>query len=59
MRGYGTTLGVRGYELDSNGSGQGPMAGSCVHGNEPSGFIKTDLFTSSEAIFFRENYFCL
>jgi hypothetical protein len=28
------------YGLDSSGSGQGPVAGSCEHGNEPSGFIK-------------------
>jgi len=26
--------------LDSSGSGQGPAAGSCQHGNEPSGSIK-------------------
>jgi len=25
--------------LDSTGSGQGPVAGCCEHGNEPSGFI--------------------
>jgi hypothetical protein len=28
------------YGLDSSGSGQGPVAGSCEHGNEPSGFHK-------------------
>jgi len=27
-------------KLDTAGSGQGPVAGSCEHGNEPSGFIK-------------------
>jgi hypothetical protein len=26
--------------LDSSGSGEGPVAGSCEHGNEPSGSIK-------------------
>jgi hypothetical protein len=26
--------------LDSSGSGQGPVAGCCEHGNEPSGSIK-------------------
>jgi len=26
--------------LDSSGSGQGPVAGSCEHGNEPSDSIK-------------------
>jgi hypothetical protein len=26
--------------LDSSGSGQGPVAGSCEHSNEPSGFVK-------------------
>jgi hypothetical protein len=26
--------------LNSSGSGQGPVAGSCEHGNEPSGFVK-------------------
>jgi hypothetical protein len=25
------------FLLDSSGSGQGPVAGSCEHGNEPSG----------------------
>jgi hypothetical protein len=27
-------------ELGASGSGQGPMAGCCEHGNEPSGSIK-------------------
>jgi hypothetical protein len=27
-------------ELDSSGSGQGQAAGSCEHGNDPSGSIK-------------------
>jgi hypothetical protein len=26
--------------LDSSGSGQGPVVGSCEHGNYPSGSIK-------------------
>jgi hypothetical protein len=30
--------------LDSSGSGQGPVAGSCEHGNEPSGSIKVGEF---------------
>jgi hypothetical protein len=30
----------KGYGVDSSGSGQGIVAGSCDHGNEPSGFIK-------------------
>jgi hypothetical protein len=28
------------YELDSSGSGQGPVAGYCEHFNEPSGSVK-------------------
>jgi hypothetical protein len=28
------------HGLDLSGSGQGPVAGSCEHGNEPSGSIK-------------------
>jgi hypothetical protein len=28
------------YKLDGSGSGQGPVEGSCEHGNEPSGSIK-------------------
>jgi hypothetical protein len=28
------------HGLDSSGSGQGPVAGSCEHSNEPSGSIK-------------------
>jgi hypothetical protein len=31
-------LGTRGYEMDSSGSGYGPVLGSCEHGNEPSGY---------------------
>jgi hypothetical protein len=31
---------VWGCGLDSFGSGQGQVAGSCEHGNEPSGSIK-------------------
>jgi hypothetical protein len=30
--------------LDSSGSGYGPVAGSCEHGNEPSGSIKVGEF---------------
>jgi hypothetical protein len=30
--------------LDSSDSGQGPVAGSCEHGNEPSGSIKGGKF---------------
>jgi hypothetical protein len=30
--------------LDSSGSTQGPVAGSCEHGNEPSGSIKCGEF---------------
>jgi hypothetical protein len=30
--------------LDSSGSGQGPVAGSCAHGNEPTGSIKGGQF---------------
>jgi hypothetical protein len=28
------------YAWNSSGSGQGPVEGSCKHGNEPSHFIK-------------------
>jgi hypothetical protein len=31
-------------ELDSAGSGQGPVAGFCEHSNEPSGFIKKAVY---------------
>jgi hypothetical protein len=31
---------VGGCGLDSSGSGQGPMAGSCEHDSEPSGCMK-------------------
>jgi hypothetical protein len=27
-------------EMDASGSGYGPVAGSCEHGNEPSGSMK-------------------
>jgi hypothetical protein len=30
--------------LDSSGSEQGPVAGSCEHGNEPSGSVKVGEF---------------
>jgi hypothetical protein len=35
---------VRSCELDSAGSGYGPVAGSYEHGNEPSGSIKGEEF---------------
>jgi hypothetical protein len=31
---------VGSYRLNSSGSGEGPVTGSCEHGNEPSGSIK-------------------
>jgi hypothetical protein len=34
------------FELDSSGSGYGPHAGSCEHGNESSGSIKGGEFLS-------------
>jgi hypothetical protein len=30
--------------LDASGSGQGPVAGFCEHGNEPAGSIKVRKF---------------
>jgi hypothetical protein len=33
-------IGIDGDELDLAGSGQGPVAGFCEHGNERSGSIK-------------------
>jgi len=30
--------------MDASGSGQGPMMGSCEHGNKPSGSIKRGEF---------------
>jgi hypothetical protein len=33
--------------LDASGSGQGPVAVSCGHGNEPSGSIKGGNFMTS------------
>jgi len=33
-----------GCGMDSSGSGKRPVAGSCEHGNETSGFIKTKEF---------------
>jgi hypothetical protein len=32
------------YGVDSSGSGEGPVAGSCELGSEPSGSIKSGLF---------------
>jgi hypothetical protein len=41
------------YGLDSSGSGYGPVAGSCVYGNETSGSIKAgNLFKSYLTISF-------
>jgi hypothetical protein len=36
-----------GFGLDSTGPGSGLVAGSCEHGNEPSGSIKAGNFLSS------------
>jgi hypothetical protein len=33
-----------GCGLDSSGSGKGPVARSCEHGNEPSGSVKVEGF---------------
>jgi hypothetical protein len=41
---YQTGVGECG--LDSTNSGYRPVAGSCEHGNEPSGSIKGEEFTS-------------
>jgi hypothetical protein len=30
--------------LDSTGSGEGPLAGNCEYGNEPSNYIKSGQF---------------
>jgi hypothetical protein len=38
--GWKMDLGEIGCGLDSSGSGQGPVAGCCDHGNEPSGSKK-------------------
>jgi len=32
------------FELDTNDTGYGPVAGFCEHGNEPSGSIKSGKF---------------
>jgi len=37
--GVGGRITLRWDELDSAGSGQGPVAGFCKYGNEPSGSI--------------------
>jgi hypothetical protein len=38
-------IGIDGGQLDSAGSGQGPIAGFCEYGNEPSDSIrKQDIF---------------
>jgi hypothetical protein len=36
-------IGLGGCELDSTGSGQGPVAGCCECGDEPSGSCATEL----------------
>jgi hypothetical protein len=36
-------IGLVGYGLDSTGSGQGPVAGCCECGDEPSGSCATEL----------------
>jgi hypothetical protein len=36
-------------ELGSSGSGKGPLAGSCKHGNEPKGSVKCKDFLTSWA----------
>jgi hypothetical protein len=33
--------------LDASGSGQGPVVGFCEHGNEPSGSIRAENFSTS------------
>jgi hypothetical protein len=38
--------------LDSTGSGQGPVAGSCESGDEPSGSCATELVTYSHSYSF-------
>jgi hypothetical protein len=35
-------IGWEGVVLDASGSGKGPVAGCCEHGNEPSVSIKSD-----------------
>jgi hypothetical protein len=44
------TLAGRGGGVDSIGSGQGPVTGSCEHGGEPSVFGATELLYSNPAI---------
>jgi hypothetical protein len=43
---------VEEYVLDSCGSEQGTMAGSCEHGNELSDSIKDEPFVISSQLFF-------
>jgi hypothetical protein len=38
-------IGLGGGGLDSTGSGQGPVAGCCECGDEPSGFCATELIS--------------
>jgi hypothetical protein len=52
-------IGLRGLGLDSTGSGQGPVAGCCECGDEPSGSCATELVRpfiyNSVAFFFNRN----
>jgi hypothetical protein len=41
---------VGGCALDSSGSGQGSVADSCEHGNEPSGSIKGKEFLDQQSV---------
>jgi hypothetical protein len=45
-----------GCELDSSGSGQGPVVGSCEHDSEPSGSVKGGEFLNwvSDCSFVKE-----
>jgi hypothetical protein len=48
----GIRWGGGGGEVDSVGSGQGPVAGSCENGDEPSGSGATDLVINKTEICF-------
>jgi hypothetical protein len=37
-------IGIDGGELDSAGSGYGPVVGFCEHSNETSGSVRKDIF---------------
>jgi hypothetical protein len=43
-------IGLGGCGLDSTGSGQGPLAGCCECGDEPSGSCATELVSYSSLI---------